>query len=81
MLADFGFVVTGESLDIGASQPLTKGIWICDNFKDTMSDRPLLWKIIDPAIQLDESVIPDTIARVSELQGKTITNPETAVVG
>lgn len=81
LLADFGYVVTGESFDIGATQPLTKGIWIIDNIKDTSPFRPIWWKISESITQLNDLVIPDTIARVSELQGKTITNPETAVVG
>ena len=81
LLADFGYVVTGEPFDIGATQPLTKGIWIIDNIKDTSPFRPIWWKISESITQLNDLVIPDTIARVSELQGKTITNPETAVVG
>lgn len=58
--------VTADSYDMGAANPLTRGVWCVHGAEDDPMALSAL-SIYDPAVQLDESVIPDTIARVAQI--------------
>lgn len=72
--------VTADSYDMGAANPLTRGVWCVHGAEDDPMTLSAL-SIYDPAVQLDESVIPDTIARVEDIPSTFYTtviyNPDT----
>lgn len=66
-LGDAAIVVMADSFTFDNGVTLTKGIWSMSEYLEDSSLRGLWWKVYDPAVQLDESVIPDTIARVAQI--------------
>lgn len=73
--------VTADSYDMGAANPLTRGVWCVHGAEDNPMTLSAL-SIYDPAVQLDESVIPDTIARVEDIPSTfyatVVYNPDTS---
>ena len=80
MLGDTALVVTKDSATHNGIT-LTKGIWSASEYLETSPFKSLWWKIYDQAVQLDESVIPDTIARVEDIPSTfyvtVVYNPDT----
>ena len=61
------YVCTGDSADLEGIH-FTKGIWCMDGWKEPLFDYVLTrLELIDPAVTIDESVIPFSIARLDDL--------------
>ena len=70
-LANILFVVSAASADV-EGMTLTKGIWCIDDWDESQTDFSYLYiQIYDEGKTIDESVIPDTIARTSDLEHYT----------
>lgn len=66
VVLESAIVVTADSAVYG-DVTLTRGVWAIGGYLETSPIQFLWWKILDPVTQLDESFIPDTIARVSDI--------------
>jgi len=61
------YVCTGTSANL-EGMTITKGIWCMDGWKEPLFDLIITeMRLIDPAVTLDESVIPDSVARISDV--------------
>lgn len=80
-LGDTAIVVMADSFTFDNGVTLTKGIWSMSEYLEDSSMRGLWWKVYDPAKTIEEKYLPDTVVKSSDLQGKTLINPEIASVG
>ena len=77
IIAGIIIVVIADSVNINGIV-LSKGIWCADNWiSEDMYFNAI--KIFDPAITIDEAVIPDTIARVDQIKTDWNQTDETAI--
>lgn len=73
-------IVTADSVTF-EGMTLSKGIWTVADFVDPTLNAILEWRIYDPTKTIEEKYLPDTVVKSSDLQGKTLINPEIASVG
>lgn len=70
LLGNMFYIILVESTDIEGIV-LTKGIWSMDGWDNTKPVVYIKVQIFEPGKDIDESVIPDTIARVEDIEHYT----------